>query len=167
MAAVDHKFVGAEPHPARFFIQGPGGGDGLAPVRGRMNVDLDDAWIGRDLQVVWMGWRWWFPFVRFCPVSRSNPMAEVWRWQFFVGPLEIRGWVPIGPRALVSAAAIRSAENEAREQAAAVADGWAAHYPVDVFPPEGASLDAKAAGHGRHVAKCIAADIRKASEATR
>ena len=50
---------------------------------------------------------------------------------------------------------------EMREKAARIADGWAASYPVDVFPADGTSLDAKAARHGRHVASCIAGDIRK------
>jgi hypothetical protein len=53
-------------------------------------------WLGENLQFVWMGWRWWNPLVRFCPVSSDNPLAEVWRWQFFIGPLEIRRWVQEG-----------------------------------------------------------------------
>lgn len=48
----------------------------------------------------------------------------------------------------------------ALEEAARVADHWAAQYPVDVFPEDSPSLDAKAAGHGRHVAREIAKDVR-------
>lgn len=46
------------------------------------------------------------------------------------------------------------------EAAAKAADRWEATYPEGAFPPDGTSLDAKAAGHGRHVAKMIAQDIR-------
>jgi hypothetical protein len=51
-------------------------------------------------------------------------------------------------------------ERETLEQAAKVADKWEAQYPVDVFPADGASIECRAAHHGRHVAKCIAEDIR-------
>jgi hypothetical protein len=54
----------------------------------------------------------------------------------------------------------RAAEAAAYERAAREADRWFAQYPEDVFPPDSPSLEAKAAGHGRHVAKCIAGDIR-------
>jgi hypothetical protein len=54
-------------------------------------------WLGDDIQITWMGWRWWRPFVRFCPIAADEVMAAVWRWQFFIGPLEIRGWVPRSP----------------------------------------------------------------------
>ena len=52
---------------------------------------------------------------------------------------------------------------EGIEEAAKVADEWAAAYPVDVFPEDSPSLDAKAAGHGRHVAMNIAKDVRALS----
>lgn len=48
---------------------------------------------------------------------------------------------------------------------AQVSDRWADQYPVDVFPPEGTSLAAKAAGHGRRVARNIANDIRALAKA--
>jgi hypothetical protein len=53
------------------------------------------VWLGDDFQVVWRGWRWWRPFVRFCPVAADEIMGAVWRWQLFVGPVEIRRWVPL------------------------------------------------------------------------
>jgi hypothetical protein len=53
-------------------------------------------WLGANIQVVWMGWRWWRPLVRFCPIPADEVMGAVWRWQFFIGPVEIRRWVPLG-----------------------------------------------------------------------
>ena len=50
MAAIDHEFVGAEPRLARFLVKRLRGGDRFAPVRGRMDIDLDHARIGRDFQ---------------------------------------------------------------------------------------------------------------------
>jgi hypothetical protein len=47
-----------------------------------------------DFQFLWVGWAWWWPLIGFCRVSPENPMASVWRWQFFLGPLEVRRWVP-------------------------------------------------------------------------
>jgi hypothetical protein len=53
-------------------------------------------WLGENVEIVWMGWRKWVPFGAFYWIPQSNPMADVWRWQAFVGPVEIRGWVPRG-----------------------------------------------------------------------
>ena len=50
MAAIDHEFVGAEPRLPRFLVKRLRGGNGFAPVRGRMDIDLDHAGIGRDFQ---------------------------------------------------------------------------------------------------------------------
>lgn len=50
-----------------------------------------------DFQFVWWGWRWalkWPPIFNLSRIPADNPMAIVWRWQFFLGPLEIRRWVP-------------------------------------------------------------------------
>ena len=52
VAAVDHEFVGAEPRLPRVLIEGLGGLDRLAPGRGGMDVDLDDAGVGRHLDDV-------------------------------------------------------------------------------------------------------------------
>jgi hypothetical protein len=52
-------------------------------------------WLGANIQIVWKGWRWWRPLVGFYPVAADNPIAKVWRWQFFIGPVEIRRWVPL------------------------------------------------------------------------
>lgn len=46
------------------------------------------------------------------------------------------------------------------EAAAKVADKWEAQYPPDIWPEDGTSIDAKAAKHGRHVARMAAQDIR-------
>jgi hypothetical protein len=48
-----------------------------------------------DFEFVWYGWRRWRPQVAFYRIRPDNPMALVWRWQFFLGPLEIRRWVPL------------------------------------------------------------------------
>ena len=40
------------------------------------------------------------------------------------------------------------------------AEKWAAQYPVDVFPPDGTSIEARAAHHARRVAGFIAQDCR-------
>ena len=48
VAAVDHELVGAEPRLPRLLVDCRRGGDAVAPVRCRMDVDLDDAGIGRD-----------------------------------------------------------------------------------------------------------------------
>jgi hypothetical protein len=52
-----------------------------------------------DFEFVWWGWRRWRPLVALERVSQDNPMSLVWRWQFFIGPLEIRRWVPYEPSA--------------------------------------------------------------------
>ena len=46
--AVDHELVGAEPGEARLLVDRLGGRDAFAPVRRGMDVDLDDARVGRD-----------------------------------------------------------------------------------------------------------------------
>ena len=43
VAAVDHELVGAEPRLPRLLVDRRRGGDAIGPVRGRMDVDLDDA----------------------------------------------------------------------------------------------------------------------------
>ena len=48
VAAVDHELVGAEPRLARLLVDRRRGRHAILPVRGRMDVDLDDAGIGRD-----------------------------------------------------------------------------------------------------------------------
>ena len=48
MLAVDHELVGAEPRLPRLLVERLGVGHALAPVLGRMDVDLDHARIGRD-----------------------------------------------------------------------------------------------------------------------
>ena len=52
MAAIDHEFVGAEPRLPRFLVKRHRRVDRFAPARGRMDVDLDHARIGRDLEHV-------------------------------------------------------------------------------------------------------------------
>ena len=52
MASVDHEFVGAEPRLARVLIDRGGRRHRLAPGRGGMNIDLDDAGVGRHLDEV-------------------------------------------------------------------------------------------------------------------
>ncbi len=52
MAAVEHEFVGAEPREPRFLVERAGVVDGLAPSRGGVDVDLDDARVGRHLDDV-------------------------------------------------------------------------------------------------------------------
>ena len=52
VAAVDHELVGAEAGESRFFVEAARDRHGLAPVRRRMDIDLDDAGIGRDLDDV-------------------------------------------------------------------------------------------------------------------
>jgi hypothetical protein len=47
-----------------------------------------------------------------------------------------------------------------REACAMVAESWADHYPVDVFPEDGTSIDCISAGAMRHAAQQIAAAIR-------
>lgn len=65
--------------------------DRREPVMARDAFGRPALWFG-DFQVVWMGWRWWFPFVGFQRIPESSPVATAWRWQFFVGPLEVRRW---------------------------------------------------------------------------
>ena len=50
VAAVEHELLGAEPRLPRFLVQRLGGRDQLVPGRRRMDVDLDDAGIGRDVE---------------------------------------------------------------------------------------------------------------------
>ena len=50
-------------------------------------------WLGDSFQIVWVGRWWWVPFMGFARVPANNPMATVWVWQFFLGPIEIRRWV--------------------------------------------------------------------------
>ncbi len=52
VAAVDHELVGAEPAEPRFLVERVRELDGLAPIRGGMDIDLDDAGIGRHLDDV-------------------------------------------------------------------------------------------------------------------
>src|ERR1700757_4110373 len=52
VATVDHKLVGAEPAETRFLVERVRKFDGLAPSRGGLDIDLDDAWIGRHLDDV-------------------------------------------------------------------------------------------------------------------
>ena len=48
VAAVDHELVGAEAHLAGLLVERGRDLDRLAPSRRRMDVDLDDAGVGRD-----------------------------------------------------------------------------------------------------------------------
>ena len=59
VAAVDHEFLGAEPGLPSLLVKRLGDGDGFIPVRGGVNVHLDDAGVGRDLDDVEtaVGWR--------------------------------------------------------------------------------------------------------------
>ena len=50
VAAVEHELLRAEARQTRFLVEHAGIGHQLRPGAGRMNVDLDDAGIGRDLQ---------------------------------------------------------------------------------------------------------------------
>ena len=52
VASVGQILVGAEPRLFRLFVDGGGDGDHFLPVRRRMDVDLDDAGVGRDLDDV-------------------------------------------------------------------------------------------------------------------
>ena len=48
MAAIDHELVGAEAALAGCLVDGGGGRDAILPARRRVDIDLDDAGIGRD-----------------------------------------------------------------------------------------------------------------------
>ena len=50
--AVDHEFVGAEPRGARVPVDAARDVDGFAPGRCRLDIDLDDAGIGRHFENV-------------------------------------------------------------------------------------------------------------------
>ena len=50
VAAVDHEFLRAQPRLARLLVDDLGLVDELAPVRRRVDVDLDDAGIGRNAE---------------------------------------------------------------------------------------------------------------------
>ena len=52
VAAVDHELVGAEPRLPRFLVDAARDVDAIAPGRGGMHVDLDDAGVGRHLDDV-------------------------------------------------------------------------------------------------------------------
>src|SRR6516164_4415209 len=52
VATVDHELVGAKPAETRFLVERVRELDGLAPIRGGLNIDLDDAGIGRHLDDV-------------------------------------------------------------------------------------------------------------------
>ena len=52
VAAVDHELVGAEPAETGVIVERARDVDRLAPGRGRMDIDLDDAGIGRHLDDV-------------------------------------------------------------------------------------------------------------------
>ena len=52
MAAVGHELLGAEPRLPRVLIEIARRGDALRPVGRRMDVDLDDAGVGRHLDHV-------------------------------------------------------------------------------------------------------------------
>ncbi len=52
VAAVDHELLGAEPRQARLLVEHFGDRDGFIPVRRRVDVHLDDAGVGRDLDDV-------------------------------------------------------------------------------------------------------------------
>ena len=52
VAAVDHELVGAEARVMRVLVKAVGGLDRLAPGRGRVDVDFDDAGVGRHLDDV-------------------------------------------------------------------------------------------------------------------
>ena len=52
VAAVDHELVGAEPRLPRLLVEPARDVDRLAPGCGGMDVDLDDAGIGRHLDDV-------------------------------------------------------------------------------------------------------------------
>ena len=50
MAAVDHEFVGAEPRQMRVLVNAARDVDSFAPRRRRLDVDLDDAGVGRHFE---------------------------------------------------------------------------------------------------------------------
>src|SRR5262249_5021437 len=52
VAAVDHELVGAEPAKTRFLVERVREFGRLAPIRGGLNIDLDDAGVGRGLDYV-------------------------------------------------------------------------------------------------------------------
>ena len=52
VAPVDHELLGAEAALARLLVQRRGVGAQLVPAVGRMDVHLDDARVGRDLDLV-------------------------------------------------------------------------------------------------------------------
>src|SRR5262252_8366591 len=52
VATIDHELVGTEPAETRFLVERVREFDGLAPSRGRLDINLDDAWIGRHLDDV-------------------------------------------------------------------------------------------------------------------
>src|SRR5262245_34897963 len=49
VATVDHELVGAKPAETRFLVERVRELDGLAPIHGGLNIDLDDAGIGVTL----------------------------------------------------------------------------------------------------------------------
>src|SRR5262249_53584893 len=51
VAAIQHEFFGSKPRQTRLLVQRADLTNQLAPTRSRVEVDLDDAWIGRDLDV--------------------------------------------------------------------------------------------------------------------
>ena len=52
VAAVEHELLGAEPRQPRLFVQRRRVIDQLGPALRRVQVDFDDAGIGRDFEVV-------------------------------------------------------------------------------------------------------------------
>ena len=50
MASVDHELFGAQARFARVFVEIGGQVDQLAPVVRRVDIDLDDARVGRHLE---------------------------------------------------------------------------------------------------------------------
>ena len=52
VAAVEHEFFGGQPGQTRFFVKHADVADHLVPVAGRVDVDLNDARIGRDHQAL-------------------------------------------------------------------------------------------------------------------
>ena len=52
MAAVDHEFLGTEPRQPRLLVDALRDRRSLAPFRRRVDIDLDHAGIGRDLDHV-------------------------------------------------------------------------------------------------------------------
>ena len=95
----------------------------------------------------------------------NKPTAEVYAWVFSQPPEVVIRHLRERPE--LWDALCEEIGNNVREGCAVIAQEWAKHYPISVFPEDGTSIDCQSASAMRHASKVIAAAIRERGEENR